>query len=312
MSTRVLVTCKQLQHTIHRYRDLFSERGIDIDLPEVDQHMRESELIPLIGRYDGMIAGDDEVTAAVLEAGRERLKVVSKWGVGVDGIDKEAAERLGIRVLNTPNVFGDEVADVAMGYIILLARQLHRLHESVRDGGWLKIPGRSLRGTTLGVVGLGDIGRALVERARAHGMRVVGHDPVSPPATFLTRTGVIPVDLTTLLRESDFISLNCPLTDGTRHVLDRKAFELMRPGVYIVNTGRGALIDEHALVAALQAGHVAGAALDVFEDEPLPLDSPLRRYDNVIFGTHNASNTIEAVLRVNDMAIENLINWLGI
>jgi D-3-phosphoglycerate dehydrogenase len=309
MKWNVLITCPQLQQTINLYRALFAEHGIETELPHVVQKLSESELLKIIDRFDGVITGDDDFTARVLEKGK-RLKVIAKWGVGVDAIDIEAAKRLGIRVYNTPNVFSDEVADVVMGYIILLARQLHKLDQSVRSGGWMKIQGVSLRGKTLGVIGIGSIGRAVVLRAVAAGMSVVGYDITSIPALFIRETGLHPVEFEELLQTADFISLNCSLTSSNWHMLGPREFALMKTSVYIVNTSRGVLIDEVALVKALREGKVAGAALDVFEQEPLSPNSSLRQFDNCIFGAHNSSNTHEAVMRVNELAIRNLLEGL--
>ncbi|MGB2799435.1 MAG: phosphoglycerate dehydrogenase [Dehalococcoidia bacterium] len=309
MKWRVLITCPQLQQTIDGYRDVFAERGIEIELPHVEQQLDESNLLDIIDRFDGVIAGDDKFTSRVLKKGK-RLKVIAKWGVGMDGIDMEAAERLGIRVSNTPSVFGDEVADVVMGYIVLLARQLHKMDQSIRSGGWMKIQGMSLHGKTLGVIGVGSIGQAIARRALVAGMSLLGNDVVPVPTSFVEETGLQLVDLRKLLQASDFISLNCNLTPANRHMLGPREFSIMKTGVGIVNTARGPLIEEAALVQALQEGRVAGAALDVFEQEPLPADSPLRRFDNCIFGTHNSSNTTEAVMRVNEIAIRNLLEGL--
>ncbi len=310
MKWNVLITCKQLQQTIDLYRSLFSEYGIEIELPHVVQKLDESELLKIIDRFDGVIAGDDEITAKVIEKGN-RLKVISKWGVGVDAIDIDAANRLGIRVLNTPNVFGDEVADVVMGYIILLARQLHKLDQSVRKGNWDKTQGISLSGKTLGVIGVGSIGRALVQRARAARMNVVGYDEAAIQPSFIMETGLHPAALEELLKVSDFISLNCNLTSTNRHMLGHREFAIMKKGIFVINTARGPLIDESALAQALRENKVAGAALDVFEEEPLPQDSPIRKFDNCIFGSHNSSNTYEAVMHTNELAIRNLLDGLG-
>jgi len=309
MKRRVLITCTQLQQDIEHYRDLFAQHGIEIELPSLAQQLGESELLEIIDRFDGVIAGDDEFTARVLEEGK-RLRVISKWGVGLDAIDSDAAKRLGIRVSNTPNVFADEVADVVMGYIILLSRQLHKLDQSVRNSGWPKIRGTSLSGKKLGVIGTGSIGQALVRRAKAAGMSMIGFDVAPVPSSFVEETGLALVNLKDLLQGSDFISLNCNLTPENRHMLGPNEFSLMKNGVYIINTARGALIDEAALVQAIGRDKVAGAALDVFEEEPLPAHSPLRQFDNCIFGTHNSSNTEEAVTRVNDIAIRNLLDGL--
>jgi D-3-phosphoglycerate dehydrogenase len=302
---RVLVSCLHLQRQIDKYLDLFSKQGIEIEMPKVDQQLSRGQLLPIIGDFNGVIAGDDEFTAEVFERA-ERLKVLVKWGVGVDAIDLEAAKRFGIAVFNTPNVFGDEVADVTIGYIIMISRHLHKLDQAVRQGNWPKPIGTSLKGKTLGVIGVGDIGRAVCRRAIAMGMRVLGYDLVSD----FRIKGVRFVEFGELLRASDVISLNCALTKDNRHMLGKQEFEMMKKGVFIVNTSRGALIDEGALVEALKRGKVAGAALDVFEVEPLPAGSLLRKFDNCVFGTHNSSNTLEAISRVNDKAVEILINNL--
>jgi D-3-phosphoglycerate dehydrogenase len=309
MKWRVLITCPHLQKTIEPYRSLFAERDIEVEVPPLLQQLNEAELLEIIDRFDGVIAGDDFFTAKVLEKGK-RLKIVAKWGIGLDAIDLEAAKKLGILVRNTPDVFADEVADVVLGYIVLLARGLHKLDQSVRNGGWLKIQGRSLRGKTLGVIGVGSIGQAVVQRGVALGMSVVGYDVASIPESFVQETGMTQESLELLLQVSDFISLNCNLTASNYHFLGEKQFDLMKEGVCLINTARGPLIDETTLVKALTAGKVAGAALDVFEAEPLPMESPLRQFDNCIFGTHNASNTLEAVMRVNEMAIQNLLTGL--
>lgn len=307
---RVLISCRQLQETIDHYRPWFDQRHIDIDLPEFEQQLSENELMEMVDRYDGVIAGDDEFTADVLRRG-DRLKVISKWGVGIDAIDTQTAKKLGIQVYNTPNVFADEVADVVTGYVIMLARWLHQLDSSVRHGEWRKIRGMSLQDKTLGVVGFGSIGQAVAHRGHAIGMRVLGYDVVRMDNSISNDFDVTMVALQELLTSSDFISLNCNLTDANRNMISRDELGMMNEGTYIINTARGALIDEAALVEALDSGRIAGAALDVFEQEPLPADSPLRRFDNCIFGTHNGSNTQEAVLRVNRLAIENLFRGLG-
>ena len=309
MSKRVLITCPQLQQAIDRYRPLFAKHQIEIEMPPVTQQLSETELLKIIDRFDGVIAGDDHFTARVLERGKN-LKVLARWGVGLDAVDLEAARRLGIQVSNTPDVFSDEVADVVMGYIILLARRLHELDRSVRNRGWKKIRGITLRGKSLGVIGVGSIARAVVQRVGAAGMNAVGYDINPLSAAFVAETGLRVVELDELLRTADFISLNCNLTAENHHMLGPQQFTMMKDGVYIINTARGPLIDEAALVQALTDGKVAGAALDVFEEEPLPSDSQLRRFGNCIFGTHNGSNTSEAVARVNELAIHNLLQGL--
>ncbi|MEM1335652.1 MAG: NAD(P)-dependent oxidoreductase, partial [Actinomycetota bacterium] len=192
----------------------------------------------------------------------------------------------------------------------MLLRQLPFIDRGVRAGGWPKPPGRSLRGLTIGIIGLGGIGRAVVPRAAAAGLRVIGSDPSPSSRAAATAAGATVVELSALLSDCDVVCVNAPLNESTHHLLDDAAFASMRSGVYVVNTGRGPVIDNDALVRALQSGQVAGAALDVFEDEPLPADHPLTRHDQTILGSHNASNTLEASARVHDIAIANLIEEL--
>lgn len=309
MKWKVLITCTQLQQTIDLYKSHFIEHEIEFEMPHVTQKLNESDLLEIINQFDGVIAGDDEFTARVLEKGK-RLKVIAKWGVGIDGIDMEAAKRLGIHVYNTPNVFNDEVADIVIGYIILLARQLHKIDQSVHEGKWLKIQGISLAGKTLGIIGMGSIGRAVARRAAASGMNLIGYDVAPIDNTFIKETGIQMRILDELLQNSDFITLNCNLTSSNCSMIGQREFALMKTGAFIINTARGPLINEEALVQALRDGKVAGAALDVFKEEPLLLDSPLRDFNNCIFGSHNSSNTCEAVIRTNELAIHNLLEGL--
>jgi len=307
---RVLITCPQMQRSFELYRPMFDAAGIAVDMPNLVQQLSEEELLEIIGEYDGMIAGDDPVTARVL-AQAERIQIISKWGVGTDNVDLEAALAFGIPVKNMPGSFGSEVADVTIGYLIMLARQLHKIDSAVRDGQWPKIQGRSLSGKTLGILGLGSIGFSVARRALAMDMHVVGYDVMEGAHARAKASGVEVGDLGAVLGQSDFLALCCPLTDDTRHVINRRTLGLMKQGVSIINTARGALIDESALVKALQSGKVRSAALDVFEEEPLPLLSTLRRFDQVIFGAHNSSNTLEGTLRVNELAIQHLFDGLG-
>jgi phosphoglycerate dehydrogenase-like enzyme len=309
-SLRVLVTCPQLQRTFEDYRHRFDDEGVGVALPPVVQQLSEAEMMAIIGEFDGIIVGDDPLTAPVL-ARADRLKVISKWGVGIDNIDLDVARARGIVVTNTPGVFGDEVADVVLGYLILLARKLHVIDRSVRSGGWPKIEGISLTSRRLGVVGLGSIGQAVARRGLALGMRVAGHDVATTQQEAARALGVEILELDDLLRETDVVSLNCPLTRENRHLLDERRLAMLPRGAWVINTARGPLIDESALIAAIRSGQIGAAALDVFEAEPLPGESPLRAMDNVILGAHNASNTADAGRRVSELAITNVLAGLG-
>ncbi len=311
MSGHVLISCLHLQRHIDQYARILEANGITYEIPVINQQLREEDLLTMIDRFDGIIAGDDHLTANVLDHAK-RLKVISKWGVGIDNIDQEAAIRNGIQVKNTPAVFSDEVADVAIGYLLLLSRKLHIIDRNVRQGEWnqTQISGTSLGGKTLGIVGVGNIGREMAMRGAALKMSLLGYDPFPPPAGFLREVSIRMVSLDQLISGSDYISLHCNLTKENFHMLGAPQFDMMKKGVGIINTSRGGLIHEKALVDAMQSGIVGSAALDVFECEPLPINSPLRKFENCILGCHNSSNTKEAVDRVNELAVKNLIEGL--
>ncbi len=309
MNETVLISCVQIQRDLERHRHRLDARNASLIVPPVAQKLSERELLDLILNVDGMIAGDDELTRDVL-AHAPRLRIISKWGIGTDSIDLTAAEDLGIRVTNTPGQFGDEVADVVLGYLILLARQLHVVDRDVRAGLWTKPLGVSLRGRTMGVVGLGDIGTEVCRRALSTGMHVLGADISSKAAEHASSIGVEITDFEDLTRRSDVVSLNCPLTPSTRHMVDEARMRGMKPGAWIINTARGSLIDEQALIANLESGQIGQAALDVFEIEPLPATSPLRHMPQVVLGSHNSSNTQEAGRRTSDRAVANLLSGL--
>ena len=308
--TRVLVSCVQMQRELPKFEGEFAARGIELVVPEVQQQLSEAELLQIMPDIDGVIVGDDKFTAAVLEAS-PRLQILSKWGIGLDCIDQEAAARLGITVTNTPGVFADDVANVATCYILMLARALHRVDAAVRAGTWLKVEGESLRGKVLGVVGLGSIGRATAERGRALGMAVVGSDPADPARAAAEAGGVRTAPLEEVLAAADYLVLSCPLTPETHHLIDAGALSAMKPGAKLINVARGPIVDEPALVEALRGARLAGAALDVFEVEPMPANSPLRELPQVILGAHNGSNAKEAVERTSRLAVENLLANLG-
>jgi D-3-phosphoglycerate dehydrogenase / 2-oxoglutarate reductase len=309
--TRALIACRQMQDCFERFAPRLESLGIECVLPTVVQQLEEPELLTMIGEFEGMIAGDDHLTGAVL-ARATRLKIVSKWGIGTDSIDLAAAERLGIKVMNTPAVFGDDVADVAAGYLVLVARRLHLIDRSVRDGGWLKHRGIRLADRTLGIYGLGSIGRTVARRGQGFGMRVVGYDIAAGSATLAADAGIETVARPEqLFAESDFLVLCAPATPETDHVVCADSLAQMRAGSFLINVSRGSLVDEAALADALEAGRLAGAALDVFESEPLPKASRLRALDGCIFGSHNASNTEQGVLRASELAVQNLIDGLS-
>ncbi len=311
MGLRVLVSCAQMQTTLPQHRERLEAAGVELVVPEIKgQQLGEDELLELMPEIDGVIAGDDIFTAAVLEASA-RLRVLSKWGIGTDSIDKAAAARLGIPVTNTPGVFGDEVADIALGYVLLLGRRQHQVDAAVRAGGWPKVEGESFRDQIALVVGLGSIGRCIATRLQAIGMRVLGHDPLSDAQRAAEDLGVQVMSLGDGLRAAGWVVLAAPLTEETWGLLSRERLALLPDGARVVNVARGQLVDQEALIDGLRSGRLGGAGLDVYEAEPLPPDSPLTVMDNVVLGAHNGSNTRQAVERTSALAVDNLLAHLG-
>ena len=301
----VLITCPPLIGVLAEFERHFAERGLKPTAPPVVQALSENQLVELVPNFEGWILGDDPATLRVFEAGRRgRLRAAVKWGVGVDNVDFPSAARLGVPVANTPGMFGDEVADVAMAYITGLARETYRIDREVRAGAWPKPRGVSLAGKTAGLAGFGDIGRSIARRLIAAKMRVLVYDPAYRAVPDLDSVAhrPWPVDIDA----ADFLILACALTLENRHMISRSLLAQTRPGLRIVNVARGGLIDEAALVDGLASGRVHSAALDVFETEPLPDDSPLRRFERCVLGSHNSSNTREAVQRASERAIDML------
>lgn len=308
----VLLTAPYMLPFVERFRPTFTHYGLDLIVPDVHERMEETDLLAYAGRFDGAICGDDRYSAAVLEACAPRLKVISKWGTGVDSIDAEACARLGIQLKRTPNAFTMPVADSVMAYMLAFTRRQPWMDREMKSGKWEKIPGKALHEQTLGIIGVGAIGKALARRAQAFGMNVYGTDIVDIDHVFIAESGIRMTTLEELLANSDFISVNCDLNPTSRHLINVKTLAQAKPTAVLINTARGPIVCEADLVAALQAGKLGGAALDVFEVEPLPHDSPLMKMDNVMLAPHNANSSPLAWERVHSNTIKNLLVGLGI
>jgi D-3-phosphoglycerate dehydrogenase / 2-oxoglutarate reductase len=308
--TRVLVTCPPMLARPDDFLRRLEAAGVEAVCPEVVQTLSEEALLGLVPDVDGWVVGDDPATARVLEAGAAgRLRAVVKWGIGVDNVDGAACERLGLPFTNTPGVFGREVADLAMAYLVALSRGMVAVDRGVRAGGWPKPTGISLAGRTVALVGHGDVGGQLRRRLRAADVHVLVYDPA---VEVLEDEGAELRRWPDGLEQVSAVLLTCPLTPATHHLLDAAALAACPPGVLVVNVGRGPVVDQAALEDALARGHVGGAALDVYEVEPLPAGSPLRDRDDVVLGSHNASHTAEAVARTTARALDALLGALGV
>ncbi|MEH6559640.1 MAG: phosphoglycerate dehydrogenase [Oceanicoccus sp.] len=309
---KILVTCPPMLGQREHFLPLLEKNGIEVGMPDFVQTLSVEELMKLVPQYDGWIIGDDPATAEVFEAGKAgNLKAVVKWGIGVDNVDFTACKRLGIPVTNTPNMFGCEVADVAMGYVTGLARETFMIDREVRQGTWLKIAGMSLAGKKVGLIGYGDIGRNTARRLLAADMEVTvfdpfydqGQNPYSEVNFSAWPAGI---------EDFDFLVFTCALSESNFHMLSATELARCKNGVRVVNVARGPLIDEGALIGALVSGKVYSAALDVFENEPLSENSELARMERCIFGSHNSSNTVDAVRATNIRAIEELLGFLKV
>lgn len=308
---KVLVTCPPMIGMIDHFRDHFANADVELIIPEFTQVMTEEALEEVLPTVDGWIIGDDPATRRVLTAGKAgKLKACVKWGVGVDNVDFDACSDLGLPVTNTPGVFGREVADIALTYVLGLARETFRIDREIRsDNGWPKPRGLSTWGKKTAIVGYGDIGKQTARRLHALDMDLVVFDPA-----FDADKSPVPVESRNWQSDSlddlDFIVFTAPLNDATRHMFNMSTLPRLKKGVRIVNVGRGPLIDEKALLKGLEDETIHSAGLDVFEIEPLAADNPLRKFDRCIFGSHNASNTSDGVRFVTEKAIGYMFGYL--
>lgn len=310
MRWKIMVSAPYLIPSVDEYASFFKENDIEVVVPHVNERLEEDDLLNVIEDVDGVICGDDRFTKKVIDSAK-KLKVIVKWGTGIDSINKEEAEKVNIAVCNTPNAFTNPVADSVLGYMLCFARNIYTGAVDMRAGLWDKRPSFALRECTLGVIGVGDIGKAIIKRAIPFGVNIVANDIIDIPSSFLSETGTVMKSKEELLNEADFVSLNCDLNDSSFHLMSNKEFSLMKSSAYIINTARGPIIDEPALIKALHEKQIAGAGLDVFEHEPLPLDSPLRSMDNCLLSPHNVNSSPEAWQNVHENSFKHLLRELN-
>jgi D-3-phosphoglycerate dehydrogenase len=270
--------------------------------------LQEDELIPLLSGCDGCIAGLDFFTAKVIESAGD-LKVISRYGAGVDRVDLAAAKAKNIIVCNTPGANTQAVADLTIALLLCLARKITILDRKTREGQWPRSIGIELYGKTIGILGLGAIGKAVARRASGFSMKILAYDPFINKE-YAGLNGIIPADFDMVIREADFLCLHLPLTDGTKNIISAEVMKAMKKGAIVVNTARGGLIDEAAAHELLASGHLGGMGLDVFETEP-PSESPLFKLENVVLTPHTAAHTGEATAAMAEMSVQNLIDVLS-
>ena len=303
----ILLTFAPMIRNPGEHTALLGTCGYTIATCESDAPLTSAQLLPLARDAVAIIAGGETLDASVLEAA-PRLRVISRHGVGYDNVDVAAATRAGVAVTITPGTNHVAVAELAMALMIAVARGIIPMREALARGEWPRIPGTELAGKTLGIVGLGRIGKALATRARAFEMATIAHD-VAPDMQFAAAHDISMMSLEALLRRADFVSLHAPATRDGKPLIGAAELALMRPHAYLVNTARGSLVDEAALASALRERRIAGAALDVFAHEP-PFGSPLLALPNVI-ATPHIGGTLEAGKRTALLAARNALQVLA-
>lgn len=303
---KILVTPTSFQKPENaKARRMLEEFADEVVYNDLGVPLAGEELIERLAGADGYIAGVDYITAEVVAAMPQQLKVISRYGAGVDRVDLEACWSRGVTVTNTPGVNSTAVCELAFGLLLSCARKIPALNKDTKSGGWLRADGVELEGRTLGIAGLGAIGKKLAIRAQAFGMRVAAYDPWMDEA-FTRQHGIECMELDELVRAADVLSLHVPLTEETYHMIDSKRISSMKQGAIIINTARGGLVDEAAAAKAIREGRLWGIGLDAFEKEP-PDDSPLIGLENAVLTPHTGAHTDSAITNMGLLAVENLI-----
>jgi len=302
----VLIGPSPIRHRPGHFRELLAAAGFAAIEPPGNGPLTPADLLAALPAADALIAGGEPVPASVIAA-CPKLRVIARTGVGYDAVDVAAATARGIVVAITPGTNHESVAEQAFALLLALAKETISRDGSTRAGGWDRMPVRPLRGTTLGLVGLGRIGRAMATRAVAFGMAVIAFDPATD-ADFDASHGIRRAGLDDLQAAADVVSLHLPLTPETRGLFDRLAFARMKPGSILINTARGGLVVEDDLHAALVSGHLAGAGLDVFESEPPRPANPLLSLPNVVVSPHLAGADARAMADMADLAVQCVID----
>ncbi len=304
---KVLITPRSFASTSKKPVEILHEQGYKLTFNHMERPFTKEEMLEIIPEMDGVIIGIDPCDEDIIKTAR-KLKVISKYGTGVDNVDLKVAAREGIVVTNTPEANVEAVADLAFGLLLALARRIPETDRETKAGNWKKIIGVSVWRKTLGIIGLGKIGRHVVKRARGFEMKILGYD-IYYDEEYSRNYGVEYVGLEELLVKSDYISIHTPLNKATYNLIGNKELDIIKNTAYLVNTSRGGIVDEEALYVALRDNKLKGAALDAFLEEPL-VDSPLKELDNIILTSHMGAYTEEAIENMGIIAAHNLIEVL--
>ncbi len=303
--TRVLVTTTSLQDTPGPHHDKLAAAGLE--LVRERGPLTEARMLELAGSFDAFLCGDDVISRAVIEKSLPRLRVIAKYGIGVDKIDVKAATEHGIPLTFTPGVNHTTVAEHCFGLMLCLTKLFVEEINYTRAGQWKRLTGHELFGKTLGIVGLGRIGKEMVIRARAFGMPCIGYDVYWDEKFAASHEIRRAANLNDLLKVSDVVSLHTNLTPETHAMINPQSIALMPKGAMLINCGRGELVDNAAILVALTSGQLGGYGADVLDVEPPPADHPLLKAKNCVITPHVASRTYESVQRQAGMAVENLL-----
>jgi len=303
---KVLISTSSFgQYDLHPL-ELLKSHGFEVVLNPYKRRLKAEEVVELAKDCHGIIAGTEPLTAEVLKQ-LPLLKAISRVGAGLENIDMEAAERRGIAIKSTPHTPTQAVAELTLGLILNVMRRINSMDRGIRSGKWNKEMGRLLSGKTIGVVGLGRIGRRVTELLKPFGAKILANEP-KPDKKWVEENKVHLTSLEELLKKSDIVTLHIPYTEQTRNLINAERLKIMKRGAILINTSRGGLVDEDALYHALKSGHLGGAALDAMETEPYR--GPLKELDNVILTPHIGSYALEARVQMEIEAARNLINLL--
>lgn len=307
MSYKVVVTPRSFGATSTQPLEVLQQKGYEVVRNTLGRPLKAGELIELAAGADALLVGIDEVSGEVIRS-LPGLKVISKYGVGVDNIDLESAAKCGVPVTNTPEVNTQAVADLTLGLILSVARQLTTADYSVKNGEWKRFMGTSLYGKTVGILGTGKIGRAVAQRLQGFNTEILLYD-VAQDSGFAAQVNGKYAELAEIYKQADYICIHLPLLPSTKGLIGETELQLMKSNAIIINTARGGIIDEEALVKALRQKWIRGAALDAFSIEP-PQDKELLELDNIVLTPHIGAYTDEAVLNMGLVAAHNMIDVL--
>lgn len=310
MSWKVLVTAKPIEVTGRKAVSSLEQAGCQVTNAPIRSSISTSDLLDLIEGFDAVIAGTERYSAELFASPKAaHLKLISRWGVGYDAIDVAAATQQGVLISYTPGMTDEAVADYTFALLLGLVRNIPAGHQSMQRGQWQPQWGHDLNGKTLGILGYGRIGHAVARRAVGFGLRIIAHDPHSKLGDNPFNAQFVSLD--ELLAQSDYLTLHSSLTPLTRGMIDEARLRRMKPTAYLINAARGALIDESALIRALNERWIAGAALDVFVEEPLPPDHPLRHAPNVLLTPHQASSSRETGERISAATAQAVLDLIS-